>query len=175
MSQVVTSTTVNVSVANYEPYVMDVAKSALEGYSGEYFFCQYNVDCWVLIKFEIGTFSNYGISATDCDIVQIDRVRSSSQVPVYSSIDGTLVGTEEQLFHARITSYDTVNTESYYVQSYHVNSVSFSNSSGYLVYGSADNMPKLIEGVQNYAFLQTSLLCGIILFKLFDRLLHRVY
>ena len=175
MSHVVTSTNVNVSVATYEPYVMDAARAALEGYDGQYYFFQYNIDCWALIMYDEGVYSNYGLTASDCQIVQIDRLRSSSSVPVVSNLNGTLIGTEEQALTARLTSYETVTTESYYIQTYHVNSVSVSNPSGMLVYSSMPNCPKLIEGVQNYAYAQTLLLCGIILFKLFDRIFRRVY
>lgn len=168
-------TGVQVSVADYDSAVLDAARGALEGYTDDYYFFQYNVDTWVLVMYDDGIVSPFGISATDATVIQIGRNVVDIPYSVSHNVHGTLVGTEEQIFNGSYYTTEHTYTTSYFIDSYTAASVVVQNPDGYLVYGSAPNMPHLIEGVQNYEYAQTFLLVGICLFVLFDRIFRRVY
>lgn len=174
--QIVTNTAINVSVANYDAVCLDAARGILEGYTGDYYFFQYNSDTWCLLLYDdsvmVGT---YGLDATDCTVYNIGKTSTDIPYTVSNSMNGTLAGTEQQIFTGAYYTTLHNTTTNYYITSYHKDSVSIRNSSGYLVYGSNENLPHLIEGVQNYAFTGVFICLCIVCFKLFDRIFRRVY
>ena len=183
-------TLVNVTVAHdvVDSAVIDAARGVLQGYTGAYYLFAYDTDDYCLVLSDDATFVNvggfYGVDMADCQVIQFRRVDTpvshSQQLPYSGSINGTVTGIESGgLLHAsesgNITNQYTTITSEYFMMTYQRSSVKVSNPSGYLCYGSADNLPKLVEGVQNYAFLAVCLAVAVIAFRLADRLFRRVY
>lgn len=169
-------TNVSVSVADYDSAVLDAARGVLEGYTGDYYFFQYNIENWVLVMYDgDSVVSPFGLVASDCNIVQFRKTVVDTPYSVSHNFHGTLVGTEEQILNGSFYTTEHQITTSYKITSYHRDNVSISNSDGYLVYGSAPNLPHLIEGVQNYAFAGFALCLCVLSFKLIDRIFRRVY
>lgn len=170
-------TSVDVAVANYDTAVLDAARGVLEGYTGEYYFFQYNIDMWVLVLYDSGISSHnpYGLFTTDCEVVQIGRTVIDTPYTVSHDVSGSIISENPGRFQGSYSTTEHMYTTSYFITSYHADFVNITNTNGYLVYGSADPLPHLIEGVQNYAYMQTFLLVGVILFVLADRIFRRVY
>lgn len=176
MTGQIVSTTIDVSVADYDVCCLDAARGILEGYTGDYYFFQYNTDTWVLLLYDEGiTISTYGLDASDVTVYNIGKTTVDIPYTTSNNINGALIGTEEQVFHGSYSTTEHRITTNYFISSYHRDSVSIRNSSGYLVYGSAPDLPHLIEGVQNYAFTGIFICICIVAFKLFDRIFRRVY
>lgn len=176
MTGQIVHTAIDISVANYDSVCLDAARGLLEGYTGYYYFFQYNVDTWVLLTFEDGfAVGDFGLDASNVTVYNIGKNSSDSSYIQSHDIDGILVGTEEQYFTGSYETTEHQITTNYFITSYHRDSVSVRNPSGYLVYGSMDNLPHLIEGVQSYAFTGVFLCICIVAFKLFDRIFRRVY
>ena len=157
---------------------LDVARSCLEGYYGDYLFFSYDGDTWVLLKdFDNAVYIQGGyLTADSCTCIMI-----SSAIGQYTEtlqdfrLQGTLIGTEEQAINATISG--KVPNSQYRIR-YGVDtftSVSVSNPHGYLFYSSYEDTPHLIEGGQNYAYAAFLLAIGVIAFKLADRLFRRIY
>ena len=171
----VTLTSVSVSKGVYDQAVLDIARSYLEGYSGDYYFFQYALNDYVLLYDFEGSYviSDSGLTCSGCQVVEITK---GSGLPIIQddyTLSGSLVGTEEQLFsgHAVKSTYtDMIRTYT----AYYPNSVSVTRNN-YLCYSSFDNYPHLIEGVQNYAFIGLVAAVAVAVFKLVDRLFRRIY
>ena len=175
-TQIVSSVTVVQS--SYDACVLDAAKGILEGYTEAYYFFQYNADTWVLIMFDNnhGVPTSTGLLASDCTVVHIGKDTTTNtttlQYPysgtLYSDPPGHISGSYNLPYVQTVTHY-------FITDSYHLDTVAIQNPQGFLVYGSGQNMPKLIEGVQNYAFTGVFICLCIVAFKLFDRIFRRVY
>lgn len=61
---------------------------------------------------------------------------------------------------------------SYYYQDF--GALTVSNPNYYLAYGSAEGLPHLVEGVENYAFAQILLLVSMCLFCFVDRVFRHI-
>ena len=174
MTGIGTSVSTAVHVGTYDASVVDVARSCLEGYTNDYFFFQYSESVYLLVLCE-GDFSystSGYFSASEPVVIQIERV--SRSYTKSHTVSGNLIGPEvQQRFDG--SYYTDESTTEYFCTSFQASGITVSNPEQYLVYGSFDYLPHLIEGVQNYAFLQTFLIVGIIFFGLFDRIFRRVY
>lgn len=177
------SSLVNVQMSNtsfdyrYQA-ALDVARSCLEGYRGDYIFFSYDGDTWALLKdFDNAVYIQGGsFSADSCTCIAI-----SSAIGQYSeslqnyTIQGSLIGTEEQALNATISG--KVPNSQYRIRyaSARFTNISVSNPHEYLFYSSYEDTPHLIEGGQNYAYAAFLLAIGVIAFKLSDRLFRRIY
>lgn len=176
MTHVQTLYSVSVSTYIHDDTVVSIAKSALEGYTGDYYFFQQDSDTYLLLYDFEGdwTMSNFGLSVADgCMVCQID-VGSGMYSDTVDSISGNLVGTETQVFSGSYTHREfshPIKCESYAYSG----AVNVSNVQTYAVYGSGEHLPHLIEGGQNYAYAAFMLAVGVIAFKLTDRLFRRIY
>lgn len=173
MTNVGTAIATSVKVGCYDEIVLDVARSCLEGYTGDYFFFQYSDSVYLLVlPSDDWTYVTTGFFAADnSTVIQIECITSSYTKS--NTITGTLIGTEVERFTG--SYYTDHETKAYYCTSFTASHIEVTNDSQFLTYGSADNLPHLIEGVQNYAYLQTVLIIGVIVFNLFDRIFKRVY
>ena len=168
---------VTLTKATYQEKCVDIAKDFLQGYTEDYFFFQYDVDTYVILYDLQGTYtmSPAGFTLTDgsCSVFEIDR-GTGGTITKSGHITGALVGDDTQVF----TNCDVSLSEPEY--SYYTYLISYSgdisvSSSGRLVYGSAESLPHLIEGVENYAYLAIAIFCAYCIFRLVDRLFRRLY
>lgn len=174
--QIVTSTAINVSVADYDAVCLDTARGILEGYYGEYYFFQYNADTWCLILYDTDSLSSIlGLRAENCTVFNIGKDETVSNYTVQYPFSGSLVSETPGHISGDYSLPRQTVIKNYKITCYTVDSVDIRNPSGYLVYGSANNMPHLIEGVQNYAFTGVFICLCIVCFRLFDRIFRRVY
>lgn len=178
MTDTAVLTSVRVSVADYDSGVLDAARGVLEGYTDDYYFFQYDDDTWFLLLYDrtdSDIDGSFMVSLSNCTVVQIDRRVVDVPYSVSHSISGTIISELPGRFEGSYVTTEHRVTTNYFISIGTANSVSVANPDGYLVYGSAPNMPHLIEGVQNYAYMQTLLTVGVILFVLADRIFRRVY
>ena len=150
------STLVNVQISQtsfdyrYQA-ALDVARSCLEGYRGDYLFFCYDGDTWVLLKdFENAVYIQGGyLTADSCTCIAISAgIGQYTETLQDFRLQGTLIGTEEQALNATISG-KVPNTQ-YRIRyaSDTFTSVSVSNPHGYLFYSSYEDTPHLIEGGQ---------------------------
>lgn len=173
-------TNVSVNTAVFDDVALDIARDFLEGYTGEYYFFQRDLDTFLLLydaedpQWVSSPFA--GFNCSSCNVFQIDRVVSDIN-DIRDSISGTMyeIGTDTaiQRFSGNYTHRDL--TYAYKTAVFSVHNVSVSNPDDFLVFSSADDYPHLIEGVQNYAFAGFMLAVGVIVFRLADKLFRRVY
>lgn len=151
---------------------LDVARSYLEGYSGDYLFFSLDGDTWVLLTdFENPVFSDGSFTADSCNCFDIS-VGSGSYMepfsytfsgdvgsdPVSGTLKGNVPGSQWRV-HTGFGRYT---------------SISISETHGYLYYASFDHCPHLIEGVQKYEFAEVFLLFIVFLVFSFDCIFRRV-
>lgn len=162
--------------ATYEGRSVEIAKDFLQGYTEDYYFFQYDIDTYVLLyDFQDSyTISPAGISVSGgCSVFEIDMAYGA-QIPETYNITGALVGDDTQVL-TNVQATKNENSRVYQTYSvYYSGDISVSRN-GKLCYSSVGDYPKLIEGVQNYAFTAFMLAVGVISFKLFDRLFRRIY
>lgn len=171
----VTLTSVTVSKAVYDSAVLDIARSYLEGYSGDYYFFQYALNDYVLL-YDFDTpyvISDSGLTCAGCQVVEITKGTGLPIIEDDFVLSGSLIGTEEQVFsgHAKKSTYTDIYRT---YTGFYPNPVSIIRNN-YLCYSSFDNYPHLIEGVQNYAFIGLVAAVAVAVFKLGDRLFRRIY
>lgn len=179
-----TNTTFSVQTGVYTDEVIDIARSCLEGCYTDYYFFQYSSTEYVLL---VGEIDFQGLSIITGDVAVYDFVVSpvstSTQVsiPFSGSQSGSYGGSDGAGgFNGSVTGNSTLNiqTDTKYNVTYtylaSASDISITNSDS-LVYGSADYLPHLIEGVQYYAFAAFCFAVGIVCFKLVDRIFRRVY
>ena len=184
MSNVQTNTSVSVSSAVYNSDVLELASAFLEGCYDDYYFFQYSATEYVLLVGDI-QFSGLGCTASTVRVYDfVCNPVSSAQtvtIPFSGSQSGQYGGSDGAGgFSGSVSGNSTIQIQTdtryniTYAYTASAENVTISNSS-YLVYGSADNLPHLIEGVQNYAFAAFLFAFAVICFKLADRMFRRVY
>lgn len=183
MNDTAVLTSVTVSTAYYPDEVLHMAQSALQGCYDDYYFFQYNSTDYCLFVGDL-QFSDNSVTADECLCYQFRRFPqihtqtvsipfSGNQSGQYGGSDGaggftgSLSGSSQ--YQVTNTTYEL------FCDTYTAYNVSVSNSADYLVYGSAPNLPHLIEGVENYAYLAVCCFVAVCVFKLSDRLFRRVY
>ena len=185
MNDVITGTAVSVQTGVYTADCLEIAKSILEGETSDYYFFQYAANEYVLLVGDI-EFSGVGCVASECAVYDFlcSPVQSvqTVQIPFSGSQSGQYGGSDGAGgFSGSVTGNSTIQIQSdirynvTYAYQASAQNISVTNSGGYLVYGSAQQLPHLIEGVQNYAFAAFALAWAVICFKLLDRLFRRVY
>lgn len=188
VNEVGTLVGINVQSDVADSYVIDAARGYLGGYTGAYYLFAVDSSNYCLVLADSAQFvqvgNSYYTEMSDCQVIQFTRVDTSvnhtSNIPYSGSVNGTVTGIESGgILHASSSgsstyTYTTTDTK-YYCIHYQRASVKVSNPDGYLTYGSADYLPHLVEGVENYAFLAVCCFCAVCAFKLADRLFRRVY
>ena len=183
MTDIATLTSVSVASGYFTDDIVSLARDCLAGSYDDYYFFQYNSTDFCLLVGDL-SFNDSSVTADSCICYQFRRSPVSVDIPItipFSGSDnGTYGGSDgaggyngNVTGNSSYTLHDT--TYNFSMISYTAYSVSVSNDSDYLVYGSADYMPHLIQGVDYYAFSAFCLAFGIIAFKLFDRVFRRVY
>lgn len=185
-TNVLSSVQVNTAVFYNADEVLDIARSIVAGDSRDYYFFQYDVDdYYLIIPTADYSYSSTGVFSCDsCEVYKITRnvtvTTSTQNLPFSGSENGTVLGIENGgAYHGSVsgnltnTVYNT--TVSYQTFYYDSSGVYVSNPNYYTVYGSFDNLPHLIEGVENYAFAGLLLFFGVCAFVLCDRLFKRFY
>lgn len=176
---------VSVTGSVADPAVLSVARDLLQGYSGDYalfqfggnaLYTSYYLVCADTVEFDSETAV---ITAYDNCTVYCIAALYQLEVPEPESFSGSLIGTEEQVLHGTYQQNAIQKTE-YVTRSFSVESVSADcqipeTAASYVVYGSAEGLPHLVDGAQNYLYLVAVLIVGCICFNLIDRLFKRVY
>lgn len=177
-------TTVAVSSSITDSVVLDLARDYLQTYDSEYAFFQAggNQLCtpyYLVVGDSVSYDAVQGVfsASSDCDVYCIIAV-NTLVVPSPNAFEGTLIGTEEQLLEGEYQPSSYTVTE-YVTRTFSVSSFAASNqvletSARYIVYGSAEGLPHLIDGQQNYLYLVSCLIIGAFAFVLMDRLFQRV-
>ena len=185
MNDVQTNTSISVQSAVYTEDVLAVAQSVLSGqYIEDYYFFQYAANDYVLLVGDI-SFNGLGCVANDCEVYEFLTSPVSStqsiQIPFSGSQSGQYGGSDGAGgFSGSVSGNSTIQiqTDTRYNVTYSyrssVQNVSISNSS-YLVYGSSNELPHLVQGVEYYAFTIIFIAVGVILFNLADRIFRRIY
>lgn len=159
---------------------IDIASAVLEGYSGDYAFFAIGQNAWVLLydpELSIDIVDGH-IQANRCKAVGIacNTVDTGVYNPITLAGDIATAAVPPEI--SRITLDGSLHVYEhkyqYNVAYGDITSVSVSIGQDDLVYSSVSGYPKLIEGVQNYAFAQTFLAVSAIIFVLVDRLFSRV-
>lgn len=184
MTDLATLTNVSVAYAFYDGDCVQIAQSYLEGYTGDYFFFQYDDDDYCLILSDDGHMSGDSYIATNATVHQI-RVASvtfHNEVPFRGSTTGSYnggsaggpaAGSFTSTSLSGTSTYDTVDYN-YFVESYTQSSVLIANPDDFLCFSNLEGKPHLIEGVQNYAYAAFLLAAGVCLFGFADRVYSRV-
>lgn len=176
---------VSVSGSVTDSAVLSVARDLLQGYTGEYAFFQYGGNAlytsYYLVLADTVEYDSETAVITAYDDCTVYCIASLYQleIPEPETFTGTLIGTEEQVIRGSYQQNAVQKTE-YVTRSFSVESVSVDcavpeTAASYVVYGSAEGLPHLIDGEQNYLFLVAALIVGCIGFSLIDRLFRRVY
>ena len=177
---ITTQTVVNVGAAVMDTVPVGIARDFLQGYSGDYVFFQYSqagalsADEYILITGTDLSFDDetgYIVTGDSFTVFDITALSSINSISHNDSFSGSVIGVEggavAENFSGSITRNDSELVQQWITQVYTVDhSVSVVNDgvsgADYLVYSSLENHPHLIQGVENYAFLQTVLfLAGI--------------
>lgn len=179
---ITTQTAVTVGAAVMDAVPVQIARDFLQGYSGDYVFFQYSqagvltADEYILITgtdLSIDDETGYmitGESFTVFDITALSDVRALTHSDSFSgSVVGVEGGAVAENFSGSYTRNDSETVKQWLTQVYFVDhSVSIVNpgvsGADYLIYSSLENCPKLISGVENYAFLQTIILLAAVCF-----------
>lgn len=173
-SNVSSLTSVSVSTAVYDDTAVQIARDFLQGYSGEYFFFQYSPTTYVLLyDFDNAVKLPTSFSCNSASVFEINVSTGLPLVNTVYSINGTLVGTEEQVLSA--TAQNSKYTNLYKSYSYAYDSPISITLNDYVSYSSYPGSPHLIQGVENYAFFAVCLFVGFCIFRLCDRLFRRIY
>ena len=183
-----TQTVVNSVVVNaqygYSDTVLSLARDCLEGVYDDYVFISCGSDSYALITSDSFTLENGIISCDTGHCVQFDCTHHTAtitqQIPVTGNYSGAVIGQGGGASQGSFTGNSTISRvvseyDTTYTMSYDVSNLIISNPDDYVIYGSFDDMPHLIEGVQNYAFAAFMLCFGILAFSLVDRIFRRVY
>ena len=177
---ITTQTVVNVGAAVMDTVPVGIARDFLQGYSGDYVFFQYSqagalsADEYILITGTDLSFDDetgYIVTGDSFTVFDITALSSINSISHNDSFSGSVIGVEggavAENFSGSITRNDSELVQQWLTQVYTVDhAVSIVNDgvsgADYLVYSSLENHPHLIQGVENYAFLQTVLfLAGI--------------
>lgn len=184
MNQSQVDISVSVGSGVIDSGALELARSLLAGYSGEYIAFQHDDDEFILclsdsIEFDLSTGH---IIVGESDWYDITITENSSTVTVYES--GTASGgfggyqNAGQFSGNYSGSFPVTVREpsSYQIFYYHdADGVELENPNNYAVFSSMSDTPKLIEGGTYYAFAQTAILCVLCLFVLFDRIFKHVH
>lgn len=163
---------------------IQIARSLLAGYSGEYIAFQNADDHLILCLSDSVEFdSNTGhivVDEADWYSIIITEYESTVSIQESGSMSGGFGGYQNagQFSGSYSGSFPVTVREpsSYSVYAYHdSDGVELENPNNYVVFSSMSDTPKLIEGGTYYAFAQTALLCVICLFVLFDRIFKHVH
>lgn len=179
---ITTQTAVSVGAAVMDAVPVQIARDFLQGYSGDYVFFQYSqsgalsADEYILITgtdISIDDESGYIVTGENFTVFDITALSSVFITTNTDSFSGSVVGVEGgavvENFSGSYTRNDSDTVQQWLTQVYtvdHAISIVNDGISGadYLVYSSLENHPHLIQGVENYAFLQTVLLLAGICF-----------
>ena len=191
--QISSNTSLAVSSATYPQTVLDAAAGVLENCYNDYYFIQFDSDEYLLIVGDIefnglscssDNFDAYVFQAVDVSSAQTYTIpfsgsSSGSQSGGYGGSDGTggYNGSNSGTVSGNST-LSIVTEKKYNILFDYVHQpgeITISNTNSFLCYGSADYMPHLVEGVQSYAFAAFCLACGVIGFRLADRIFQRIY
>lgn len=160
---------------------VDIARSLLAGYSGNYFFFQYSDDEYVLALCDNISFVNgkYVLPAADWYAITADYSTSTVAVQESGSASGGYGGYNSggtySGSYSGSFSLQAADPPVYHLFYYHdEDGVEVGNPNNYLVYSSMEGMPHLIEGGTYYAYAQTAILCVICLFVLCSRIFKHV-
>lgn len=183
-ANVSTNTTYTITSGVYTSDVVSLAADFVAGTYKDYYFFQYTQNDYVLLVGDISFHGSY-ITALDCTVYEFVCSPVSSvqtvNIPFSGSQSGQYGGSDGAGgFNGSVSGNSTISiqTDTRYnvvYTSLSAQNITINNTSGYLDYGSADYMPHLTEGVENYAFTGVMLCIGICLFKLCDRIFRRVY
>lgn len=174
-------TVVSVDVASYDDDCIQIAKDILQGCYRDYYFFQYDDDDYCVLVADNLHFSDGGCSGEDVTVYQftkifeIDSIPRSIQIPFngqYAGVDGA-GGVNGSSTYTYVETVENVSFK--YLEPYTVNSATVLNSGGYLVYGSGDSLPHLVEGVEIYAFTFISLAIAVITYNIGNRIFRRFY
>lgn len=183
MNDVQTDSVIAVSSAIYEESAISAARAVLQGSYQDYYFFQLSDNDYVLLVGDI-TFHALGCETGLVTVYEfVTSPVSSAQsvtIPFSGSQSGNYAGSDGGGgFNGSVTGNSTIQVQTdikYNVLMYRyaVSNVTVTNSNS-LVYASAESLPHLIEGVENYAFAAFLLAVGVLGFKLSDRIFRRVY
>lgn len=181
-----TQTTVDISASVYSGVIdsgaVQIARDLLAGYSDNYLFFQFADGKYCLILSDDISYDDSGnIIVPQSDWYGIQVQKSSHSVAVQESgsasgsyggfnSSGGYSGTYSGSFSLQAAD-DPVYSLFYY---HDTDGVTIVNSQNYLIYGSLQELPHLIEGGTYYAFAQTAIICIICLFVLVDRIFRHV-
>lgn len=178
--QTITQTSVSVRSGHFTADLVQLARDALNGYSGDYYFFQYTDTEFVLLmsddmEYTDGTLTVNEFSAIDFVYdEQLNTVSYSESGSVNGSAWGTPGGMQYNGSYNG-SLYVPVADRTYYQWFYSSDqTLTVSNAGHYLTYGSFEGLPHLREGIENYAWMQTALIIGICVFCLADRIFRRV-
>ena len=178
--QTITQTSVSVSSGQITADVVQLAKYALNGFSGDYYFFQYTDTEFVLLMSDSMDYEDGTLNADSFDAIDFvyDEQNNTVSVSESGSASGSAWGNVGGFQYSggyNGSLYLPVTDRTYYQWFYHSDSaLTVMNPGHYVVYGSFEGLPHLVEGVENYAWMQTALLVGCIVFCLVDRVFRRV-
>lgn len=173
-------TVVSVGVGSYDSDCIQIAKDILQGCYRDYYFFQYDDDDYCVLVADKLEFSSGGCSGEDVTVYQFTKIAESESVPYsiqipfngqYAGVDGA-GGVNGSSIYNYVEAVENVSFK--YLEPYTVNSATVINS-GYLVYGSGDSLPHLVEGVEIYAFTFISLAIAVITYNIGNRIFRRFY
>lgn len=138
-------------VGTYTDTVVQVARDILTDYTGEY------------ILFQTVPFSGYDQSF---ELILCDRLDASGNFDFFEAYADT--------FYSVVLNVDEDGKIHYWYIPSQSAVIEISNSSRSLIYSSLPHTPQLVEGGVKYAFLQSAIMCGCIVFYFLGRIFRRV-
>lgn len=178
--QTITQTSVSVYSGHITSDIVQLARDAVTGSTGDYFLFQYTDTEYVLLmsdnmEYEDGTLT---MDSFDCiDFVYDEQTNTLS----YSESGNTSGNAWGNFGGAQYSGsyngsvYVPVADRTYYQWFYSSDQpLTVSNTGHYVTYGSFEGLPHLREGIENYAWSQIALVVGICVFCLADRIFRRV-
>lgn len=178
--QTITGTSVAVRSGQMTVDVVQLARDALEAFTGDYFFFQYTDTEYVLLMSDNMTYSDGTLTAEGFDaiIFVYDEQVNTQSWTSSGSQSGSAWGNQGGMQYNGSYSgsvYVPVADRTYYQWLYSSeDTLTVTNTNHYLTYGSAENLPHLRKGIENYAWMQTALFIGFCIFCLADRIFRRV-
>lgn len=187
---VVNGSVAQVGVGTMDAGAVQIARDLLSGYSGQYLFYQESSTEYILALTEGLHMESDAYVFDSCDWYDIKVTYSSHTVAVQES--GSASGSASGGYagypsagqysgsysgnYSGSFSLQAADPPVYQVQLYHDDDgVTVVNPSHYLLFGSLDGMPSLIEGGVKHAYLTNLLLCGCICFVLISRIFRHVF
>lgn len=153
--------------------VLQVCRDLLAGYRGDYYmFACGGRSVILLTDFENAAFSGGTFTAGSCTVHEVAvSVGSGDAVQAIRLYDNPPSAADAVIvFRGSI-----VNNDVYHLSTYTTSDVHITNSHGYLVYGSFDDLPHLQSGGDHYAYAGLFLACTCCIFVLLDKIFSRLY